>query len=180
MFLDSSFLSNSLSQSSSSLFSATLFTIVVCFRELAHCEQNGPRLLSRMGVLQPIGLKMASFPIRPSPPEGAFSGAKGQSGESRRSVKPPSKINPQSSRAHDCWARGNQLPINKSIWTRESLLHKVQMPVNINYLKKDTWLIILHVQKYWEHVVKCHNPELICRIKCANLKRIRWIKRIFN
>lgn len=42
---------------------------------------------------------MSSYSISPSRPGGAFSGVRGQSGESRRSVKPRSEINPQGSHA---------------------------------------------------------------------------------
>lgn len=74
---------------------------------------------------------MASFPISPSLPEGAFSGAKGQSGESGGSAMPWSEINPRSSGAHDSGAQGEstshrQIQFNQGFSERPK-------PVNITY-----------------------------------------------
>lgn len=68
-------------------------------------EEIVPWLLIQLGGLQLIGPKTASFPIS-NTPEGAFSGAKGQSAEARRSAKPWPEINHQCSQAHDCGAQG--------------------------------------------------------------------------
>lgn len=71
-------------------------------------------------------LNWLHFPSTPSP-EGAFSAAKGQSGESRRPAKPPLE---SILRVHELLTpghAGNQLPIDKFILTREEEKAKSRM-----------------------------------------------------
>lgn len=97
-----------------------------------------------LGGLQPVGLEMASFSIKSTPTEGAFSEAKGQSGESRRSVKPWSEINPQGSQAHDTGAQGESTSHQKIQFNHIESLQLNQKPVSVSVSDSDHFPLFVH------------------------------------